>query len=219
MQEVNAIFEGRQLRTNLLRRHARYYVGVDLGQAQDYTAVAVIERAELVHPERDPLTWSFRSETRFHVRHAERVPLGSPYPEVVEHVRRLVKREPLAGQATVIVDATGVGAPVVDLMRRSGLGCRVIPVVITSGDLESSDGTRYRVPKRDLIAGLQVALQRRRLQVAGTLRAAGALAEELRGMRLRTTSEGYEQYSGRRHDDLVVALALGWWRASRESWE
>jgi hypothetical protein len=45
----------------------------------------------------------------------------------------------------VVVDATGVGAPVVDLLKQAGLGCQVIPVVITGADMESSDGVRYRV--------------------------------------------------------------------------
>jgi hypothetical protein len=28
--------------------------------------------------------------------------------------------------------------------------------------------------------------------------------------------DGFERYGGRGHDDLVLALALAWWRASRE---
>ena len=42
-------------------------IGVDLGQAQDPTALAV---AEVHTPE-------------IHVRHLERLPLGTPYPKVV----------------------------------------------------------------------------------------------------------------------------------------
>jgi hypothetical protein len=128
----------------------------------------------------------------------------------------LVKRAPLAGQVTVIVDGTGVGAPVVELLRRGGLGCRVIPVVITGGDTESNDGVRFRVPKRDLMRGLQVAFQRRRLALAQGLGVLPELREELRSMRVRVSRDGFERYSGRRHDDLVFALALAWWRASRE---
>ena len=87
-------------------------------------------------------------------------------------------------------------------------------MVIHGADLESSDGARYRVLKRDLMAGLQVAFQRRRLGLASGLRAMDALREELRSMRIRMSADGYERMSGRR-DDLVLALA--WWRASREA--
>ena len=104
----------------------------------------------------------------------------------------------------------------VDFLKQAGLGRQVVPVVITGADLESSDGVRYRVPKRDLMAGLQVAFQRRRLGLAAGLRAMEALREELRSMRVRMTAEGSERMSGRR-DDLVLALALAWWRASREA--
>ena len=159
------------VKTSVLRRRPSFYVGVDLGQAQDYTAVAVVERDELVFNERDPVTWSFLEETRFHLRHLERVPLGSSYLNVAEHVWRMVQRAPLAGNVKVVVDATGVGAPVVDLLRRGGLGCRVMPVLITSGAAESQDGARFCVPKRDLIGGLEVAFERRRLRVAKGLRA------------------------------------------------
>lgn len=129
-----ALFEGRTLSAKLLRTHPRFYVGVDVGQAQDHSAIAVVERAEVLNPVRDPLTWSFHFDSRFHVRHAERIALGSPYPEVVAHVKELSRRYPLEPKnVTIIVDATGVGAPVVDLLRRGGLGCRVMPVVITGG--------------------------------------------------------------------------------------
>lgn len=145
------LFEGRTLSARLLKTQPRFYMGVDLGQAQDHSAIAVVERAEILNPQRDPLTWSFHFDSRFHLRHAERIALGSPYPEVVAHVKELSRRYPLEPKnVTIVVDATGVGAPVVDMMRRGGLGCRVIPVVITGGDMESSDGVRYRVPKVDV---------------------------------------------------------------------
>ena len=41
--------------------------------------------------------------------------------------------------------------------------------------------------------------------------------EELRSMEVRVSESGHERISGRRHDDLVLALSLAWWRASREA--
>jgi hypothetical protein len=210
------IYDGLRLRPGMLREKPRYTMGVDLGQAQDYTAVAVMESARVVLPERDPITWSFREETVHAVRHAERVPLEVPYPDVVAHVKKLVLSAAAAGPMAVVVDATGVGAPVVDLLRQGGLGCRVIPVVITGGETESSDGVRYRVPKRDLMSGLQVAFQKRRIGLSADLPVLSVLREELRCMRLRVSAGGFERYGGRGHDDLVMALALAWWRACRD---
>jgi hypothetical protein len=110
-----------------------------------------------------------------------------------------------------------VGAPIVELLQRGGLGCRVLAVTITPGQLESSNGERYAVPKRDLMAGLVVAFQKQRLRVAATIPALGSLMEELKMMRSKRLESGYVEMTGRRHDDLVLALALAWWRASRES--
>src|SRR5215211_7638159 len=124
-----------------------FYVGCDLGQAQDYTAIVVVED----------------DEDSLYVRHIERLPLGTYYPDQVERVKeivtdaRLVQEVPevsgdfytgareagfrAVGSTSVVpraagriepdlvVDATGVGRPVVDMMRREGLS--FYPVLIT----------------------------------------------------------------------------------------
>ena len=51
------------------------------------------------------------------------------------------------------MDATGVGTPVVDLLRRAGLTCLVAPVLITAGDLQHREQGYFMVPKRDLMVG------------------------------------------------------------------
>ncbi len=58
-----------------LRRHPVYFVGLDLGKNQDHSSLAVIERRELVFPERDHVTMEFRCEVRNVLRHLQRVPL------------------------------------------------------------------------------------------------------------------------------------------------
>src|SRR5882672_6014040 len=135
---------------------ACYFVGLDLGQSRDDSALAVVERAEIVLDEMDRVTYERRRERRFRVRFLERAPLGTPYPDVVERVRQVVRRPALAGRCTLVMDATGVGAPVLDLLRRANLGCGIAPVIVTGGERESSAGGLWYVPKRDLITGLQV---------------------------------------------------------------
>jgi hypothetical protein len=176
----------------------------------------VVERAPLVwREERDPATLAPRREVRHFVRMLRRAPLMTPYPDVVELVRKVVNAPALRGRTTLVVDATGVGGPVVDLLRRARLGCMLMPVMITGGSGESSDGSVWHVPKRDLIVGLQVAFQKRWLEVASGLAEAAAFREELLGMRMRVSSDGFERYGGRGHDDLVLAAALAWWRIRR----
>ena len=42
------------------------------------------------------------------------------------------------GQCELVVDATGVGAPVVDMLRAAGLGCDISSVTITGGEKETA---------------------------------------------------------------------------------
>ncbi len=51
------------------------------------------------------------------VRHAE-LPLGTRYPAVVDRVREFMRLPELRDLCELVVDSTGVGAPVVDLLRR-----------------------------------------------------------------------------------------------------
>lgn len=71
-----------------------FYLGVDLGQRQDHTAMAVVERGT------GPVLL---------LRSVTRVPLVTLYPEIVERVRQTVQHRLLAGRCAVTVDATGVG--------------------------------------------------------------------------------------------------------------
>ena len=159
-----------------------YFVGLDLGQSRDHSALVVVERAELFLNEMDWVTYERKRQRRFRVRYLERVRLGTPYPDVVERVRELVRRRTVAGRCTLIMDATGVGAPVLDLLRVAGLGCGIEAVIITGGERESHAGGAWHVPKRDLITGLRVMLEKRELGMSRRVGMAPALARELAGM-------------------------------------
>lgn len=193
-------------------------MGLDLGQSQDFTAIAVLQRAELVG-EWDPVMFAWRKTIALRLRHLERVALGTPYTEVVERVVAVTRSADLAERCHLIADATGVGRPVVDMLRSAELGCRRLwPVVITNGELERHADGYYRVPKRDLIVGLQLLLQRKGLQIAKGMKFGPVLAQEMAEMRVKITPSGNEQYGAWRegeHDDLVLAVALACWAARK----
>ena len=180
-----------------------YYLGLDLGQRRDPSAIAVVERGR---------------DQRLLVRHLERIPLGTSYPRVVARVKSIVSLDELRGRCSVAADATGVGAPVMDMPRDARLGCEIASVTITSGEKESQPGQTWNVPKRDLIAGLQVLLERDQLRIAEKLRDSGPLMRELMNVRTRRKENGRERLGADgygEHDDLVIALALGCWRAGK----
>ncbi len=195
----------------------RYFVGVDFGQSRDYTAISVVERVEL-QGEWDAALWAWRKEVMLRLRFLERVPLGTPYPEVVERVVEVTRSASLVDRCHLAVDGTGVGRPVVDLLRKARPGCALMPAIITSGGLETMDQGYYKVPKRDLIIGLQILLQRRRLQIARGLADGPALLKEMADMQVKVSLAGNEQYGAWRegtHDDLVLAVALACWSAGK----
>src|SRR5688572_26843615 len=102
-----------------------FILGLDLGQAGDYTALAVLEQ-----------TWPEPDGTmaQYDVRHLERMPLGISYPDIVKQVsERVWALNGMDASMTLVVDQTGVGRPVVDLLRDAALPCQLVPVMITGG--------------------------------------------------------------------------------------
>jgi hypothetical protein len=193
----------------------RRFLGVDLGRVNDPTAIALVEEAEVL-TDFDHRGLAYGKERRLSVRHLERMPLGTPYPKVVERLKAIhTSFEPREQPEALVVDATGVGAPVVNLIKDARMCWAVVGVTITGGGQVSKGPDGYNVPKRDLITNLQLLLQQRLLKVAKELPDSQALAGELRQMRVKVTPFGQEQFAcwrEREHDDLVLAVALAcWW--------
>jgi hypothetical protein len=189
-----------------------FYIGIDLGQRRDHTAIAVVERMNRY--------MGYQSEEFDHmrVRYLERVALGTSYPAVVERVRAVARQVSNEGQFGLIVDATGVGAPVVDLLRAARFSCEITAVMITGGEKASQTAGGWNVPKTDLIAGVQVLLEKGQLRIATALRDVGALVKELTDMRVvlrGTGSVGLGADGEGQHDDLVIALALACWKGKQ----
>ncbi len=114
------------------------------------------------------------------------------------------------------MDATGLGMPVLDMLRTANLGCLITPVLLTGGERESCVAGIWHVPKRDLITGLQSMLEKRELGRPAKFPAAQDLGKETADMEVRVSERGRVSYRAWRvgeHDDLVVATALACWRA------
>jgi hypothetical protein len=190
-----------------------FVVGLDLGQAQDYSALCALE----VSTAADPATPG-RLLRSLAGRHLERFPLRTSYLAIGSRIAELMSNPPLRG-APLVVDQTGVGRAVVDILRGLALPCRLVPVTITGGSAvtEAEDGS-WHVPKKELVSVLQVLLQARRLAFARALPLAAALERELGTFTARITAAANETFGSwreRDHDDLVLAVALAAWHADR----
>ena len=67
-----------------------------------------------------------------------------------------------------------------------------------------------RVPKRDLVVGLQILFDRCPFEMAHGLPAMKAIVEELIDVKATRSGAGNLKYAGPR-DDLKMSLALAWW--------
>jgi hypothetical protein len=138
--------------------------------------------------------------------------LGLSYTKVVQRVCEIMHNPTMAGQSRLVVDATGVGAPVVDLLRHAGIGGRTTAVTITGGEQAHGGDERWSVPKKDLLMGLEVLLEAGQLVISQNLRDADTLLKELEAMRPAINKAAADSPE---HDDLALALALACWRAKR----
>jgi hypothetical protein len=156
----------------------------------------------------------------YEVPHLARFPLGTPYPEVVQQFVALVQTPALRG-CFIAADQTGVGRAVVDMLTDAMKGqvlCQFTGITITGGHQVTAADDGFHVPKKELVATLQVLLQTRRLRVARSLPEAGVLVKELENFRVKITESAHETFGAWRegqHDDLVLAVAMAAWVGER----
>src|SRR5215207_8063577 len=163
---------------------ATYYAGLDLGQSADYSALAVLQKVPTYDPQLG------KHSTELHLRHLERFPLKTPYTDIADKVKSLLTGPPfttpvlLNGRVAkpiteLIVDKTGVGVAVTDLLKERRLNH--IAVTITGlGQKVNRHGTKeYSVPKQDLLSDLEAPFRKGTLKVAKGLQGWRKLREEL----------------------------------------
>jgi hypothetical protein len=215
---------------------SEFYVGVDLGQRQDYTALAVVEhltrpaqwrpwwgktRSAFDFPDEDEadLEAETPEEALYVVRQLDRV-RDTSYEAVIDTILGLFRYRELRS-AALVVDATGVGVPVLDAMRRRGL--KPYAITITGGTSVHQDGQSFHTPKKDLVAAVAVLLESHRLQIVPSLKHAPTLSAELQNFKAKLTPAGHETFGAGAapdwrqgaHDDLVLATATALWLSER----
>ena len=201
----------------------RFCLSVDLGSENDYTAFSLIERVEKIQDKNIP---SFNSRpirkepitvtAELHLIHMERVPLKTPYPTIVEKIGFIVNRPEFVDQIALIVDRTGVGIPVMQMMYQRGLS--PIGISIHGGERVTTSKDNYGVPKRDLVTALLNAYYMKRFKTKSPAKMPiiKTFRDELAGFQMKinktTNSVSYEAWLERIHDDLVMSAAMGcWW--------
>lgn len=201
---------------------ADYLLGLDLGKMNDFTALSIVRRSMLVENGRPKRDHRERVLFSYAVVHAKRYLRGTPYTTIVDDLRTIVVRPEIAPRPRLIIDATGVGNGVVDLVLAARLGIECIPLTITGGESVRHapwPGGRVRawwVAKHQLCSAVLAALESGRLKISdiphepGALDPGRLLREELKGFRVKVTKSANETYQSREgeHDDLVLSVAM-----------
>ncbi len=178
-------------------------VGIDIGQKIDPTAIAVVEQE-----------WRGANEAREDhsiVRAILRLPLGTSYVEITARLAEIVANVRQRGVVPrrVFVDATGVGTPVVDELKKAGV--RVTAVYFTHGDRRTvAEDGNVTLGKAYLVSRMKALMQTDRLHLPRTDEAE-AMQRELLDYEIRVSEDANDRYGAFRvgsHDDMVTAIGL-----------
>ena len=208
-------------------------IGCDVGQIRDSTAICVCEvmqvntgkvryaskqeagrwdhRGHWIPPKGiDPV---FRSE--YTVRDIKRLPLGTSYPDVADHLAHLLCAERLARRdVRLLLDVTGVGRGVWDMLRqeialrKEARHVQLRPVSFTHG--ETYNKRTGSLGKAYLVSRGQSLLQSGRVHAPDTPEVRATL-EELKTYEIKIDTDGKDTYGAfavGKHDDLATALLL-----------
>jgi len=189
-----------------------WHLGLDLAQKRDRSALATVS-CEWSIKGQCPVTFDWIRVPKLIIRDIDCFPIGLSYliyPQAVaERLTHIQALTPAYTEPSVslAIDASGPGAPVVDEFRRARLRINLRPFIITGGHQPGS-GT---VPRRTLITNLLLLLDH------GSLVAPAHLPywSELRDEMLQLSASDTHPLLSTAHDDIVMALALAVWQASR----
>ncbi len=198
----------------------KYILGLDLGLINDYSALSMLEQAETLERADFSKDIGEHYEVAYHLVHLQRFKLATQYPAVVQRVKEIMENPKIARNNHLILDATGVGTPVLQMFR--AVGVNPVGVTLTAGAevTKTSDSYEgYHVPKGQLVSTLMVLVQSGRLKIAEGLEHAPAFDEEMQNFHYtldkKTGHDTYESVKDSVHDDLVVSVALAAWYAMR----
>jgi hypothetical protein len=177
---------------------SRYIVGIDLAKLHDYTALVILDTALLAVEEKYAVTVAYR------------YPIGIEYHRIAAHMIEQLLGSPYDGDITLVVDATGLGGPVLEQFRKNLSS--VMGVTITAGAKLSRKGNDLNLPKIILISTLLSVIENQSLYFAEGIHDLETLTQELMAFQGHFGESGRIRYEGRRaHDDMVIALALAVW--------
>jgi hypothetical protein len=184
------------------------FLGLDLGQRRDFSALAAVDVVHTRGAQRDKVTYAYPLTRELHLKELHRYPTLMPYTSLPARVLEAVRRTPVEKRAvTLAIDGGGPGTAVVDIFRHARIGVHILPVIITAtGNGRMGADGYYTVSRRSLITLVRYALESKTLRLASRLDLRTQLIQECAAIR----SDGQHH-----HDDLVMSVALALWASTK----
>lgn len=191
-----------------------YIISIDIAKKEDRTVIAIGQKA-------NEFTGDGRVTSFLNVLDMQMIEHLS-YPDLARYIKRLDLNADLHGNNDLLVDSTGVGEAVCDLLEDIGLSPERI--IFTGGDTSRISGqknaagfiTRMQtnVPKHELVDTLQMCLQERRIRLAEGIPFEQDIRKQFShfvGVMSKSKNMIYNNDSDDVHDDIVCAMAMMAW--------
>jgi hypothetical protein len=191
--------------------YIHYYCGVDLGKKRDPSTVVVIR------------THYAYGKAEYQVGYLKRFSLSMLYTDIStkletldRQLKQLASQEGKEAIVTYILDSTGIGGPITEVVSKKLPYAKIIKLYITGGintSVAPEDPWEYHVPKGQLISGLMAAYDRGIMSMPRDSKEADAILDELANFEIHISEAGHDSYyaAPSKHDDLVIALSLAVW--------
>lgn len=200
--------------------YIHYFCGCDLGgRKRDPSTLAIIEAKYT------------GSDRLYVVSYLKRFTLSLYFSDIAdklaktdESLKRIAAKQGKTASNTFILDATGLGAPICEIVsNKLGPNADLKRVYITGGinTTEGSEYNEYHVPKGQLISGLMAAFDSKSIYMTRQSKEIDQIKTELSEFQIHITESGRDLYDDRgkgHHSDLVVALALAVWAADYDGY-
>lgn len=139
-----------------------------------------------------------------------------PYTQQADGLAALTGR--MKGDLTFVMDATGVGEAVKDILVSRGLSPMCIyysgGTSVHKALSQNGAGKGWTVPKQDLIHAAQLLVQQHRIKVLATCRRREELVAQLKGFKGRINENGRlsaDAMADELHDDMVNHMLMASW--------
>jgi hypothetical protein len=135
-----------------------------------------------------------------------------------EQLRADAQKKGLSCLITYILDSTGVGEGVSEMIIRALPHADIRKCYLTGGIDPSDDGIQIKLPKTQMASILLALFDDGRVKLPKSSKEIKAMIEELLNYEIHVSEEGHDQYGAFKtgaHDDLVTALGLACWYAER----